>query len=301
MPYIRSLFAKNIFQIEKTKTLRQRLISEPNLRVLCGFQKVPSESAFSRAYAFLSAGNILEVAHQLLIKKAYEHKTVYHVCRDSSAIAAREKAVKPAVKEKKPHGKRGRPAKNAIKPEKEPSVLEKQIQQDAAACLEEISKACAWGCKINSQGNVHAWKGYKLHLDVSDIGIPLTAVVTAANVHDSRLAIPLEKLTEQRVLSFYSLMDSAYDAKAIDAFIRSRGRIPIIDPNRRNGKGRAPLEGAKKERYKIRTAVERAYSHLKDHLLPKNIYVKGHKKISLFLMSAVICFSALKYLQIFIC
>jgi len=54
-------------------------------------------------------------------------------------------------------------------------------------------------------------------------------------------------------------MDSAYDAKTIDAFIRSRGRIPIIDPNRRNSARRAPLDSAKKERHKIRTAVERAF------------------------------------------
>ncbi|MDR2363226.1 MAG: transposase, partial [Spirochaetaceae bacterium] len=65
-----------------------------------------------------------------------------------------------------------------------------------------------------------------MHLDVSDTGFPLTAVVTGANVHDSQLAIPMEQLTEGKVHFCYSLMDSAYDSKAIDDFIREHGRIP---------------------------------------------------------------------------
>ncbi len=76
------------------------------------------------------------------------------------------------------------------------------------------------------------WKGYKLHLDVTDNGIPVGAIVTGANVHDSQVAI-LERITEQRVNHLYSLMDSAYDAKTIRDFITDNGRIPIIDPNKR--------------------------------------------------------------------
>jgi len=300
-PFIRSLFAKNIFQIEKTKTLRERLVSEPNLRLLCGFEKVPSESAFSRVFTFLSKQDILEETHTAIVTKAHEGKVVYHVCRDSSAIAGREKAAKAGKRDKKPPKKRGRPGKNEIKPVKEPAVIERQVLQDAAASLGELDKACSWGCKMNSQGHGYTWKGYKLHLDVSDLGFPLTAVVTAANVHDSRLAIPMEKLTESKVVFCYSLMDSGYDAQTIDAFIRGCGRIPIIDPNKRNDKNRPPLDPAKQERYKIRTTVERSYSHLKDHLLPKNIFVKGHEKVSLVLMSAVLCLSVLKYLQYFVC
>ena len=258
-PFIRSLFAKSIFQIERTKTLRERLVSEPNLRLLCGFEKVPSESAFSRVFAFLSKGDILEETHTTIVKKTHEGKVVYHVCRDSSAIAAREKVAKTGKKEKKPPKKRGRPAKNAIQPVKEPTVIERQTLQDAAASLGELDKDCSWGCKTNSQGHGYTWKGYKLHLDVSDVGFPLTAVVTAASVHDSQLAIPMEKLTESKVAFCYSLMDSGYDAQTIDAFIRGCGRIPIIDPNKRKDKNRPPLDPAKQERYKIRTTVERSY------------------------------------------
>ena len=122
--------------------------------------------------------------------------------------------------------------KGAVKAPKEPTTLENQVQQDAAVSLGKLNKNCAFGCKKNSQGHIETTKGYKLHsailpIDVSDTGFPLSAVTTGANVHDSQLAIPLEKLTEQKVTFCYSLMDAGYDAKTIDGFIRSRGRIPI--------------------------------------------------------------------------
>jgi hypothetical protein len=114
------------------------------------------------------------------------------------------------------------------------------------------------------------------------------------------LAIIMEKMTEQRVTFCYSLMDSAYDAQTIADFILARDRVPIIDPNKRKNDNRPPLDPAKKERYKIRTTVERAYSHLKDNLIPKTLYVKGHAKISFVLFSAVLCLASLKYLA-FLC
>jgi hypothetical protein len=73
-------------------------------------------------------------------------------------------------------------------------------------------------------------------------------VVTGANVHDSQLAIPMEQITEMKVPFCYSLMDNAYDAKGIDGFIRSRGRIPVIDPNKRKDNDRPSLDPAKQER-----------------------------------------------------
>jgi hypothetical protein len=73
--------------------------------------------------------------------------------------------------------------------------------------------------------------------------------------------------------------------------------VPIIDPNKRNDKNRPPLDPAKKERYKIRSGVERANGYLKDNLLPAKIFVKGFSKVSLVLLSAVVCLAALKTLQ----
>jgi IS5 family transposase len=263
---------------------------------------VPSEATFSRVFTFFAKQNIWNSILDALVKKAYRGKVVYHNNRDSTAIPAREKPRKKETKKtEKPKKKRGRPAKNTPKPTVEPTVLEQQVDEDAAVSLDKLNKECVWGCKKNSQGHIHVWKGYKLHLDVSDIGFPLSACITGANVHDSQLAIPMEKLTEEKVQVFYSVMDSAYDAKTIDDFIRSRGRIPIIDPNVRKNTNRPPLDPAKQERYKIRTTVERANSHLKDSLIPKAIFVKGYQKVSSVLMSAVVCLAALKFLQYFFC
>jgi hypothetical protein len=97
----------------------------------------------------------------------------------------------------------------------------------------------------------------------------------------------MEQLTGIKVFFCYSLMDNAYDAKAIDVFIRSHGRIPITDPNKRKGNERPPLDPAKGERSKIRTTAERANSYLKDSLIPCSIYVKGYKKVSFVLITAV--------------
>ncbi|MDR2631408.1 MAG: transposase [Spirochaetaceae bacterium] len=300
-PFIRSFLAKGYFGIEKTSQLIQRLYGEPNLRLLCGFTDVPGKATFSRALAFLSEQGILEQTLEGIVSMAHKDLVVYHVSRDSTAIPAREKVVKkPEKKRPKQAKKRGRPTKNSPKVPKEPTVIEKQTKQDAQTSLEGIDKECAWGCKKNSEGNVSFWKGYKLHLDVSDTGFPLTAIVTGANVHDSQLAIPMEQVTEKKVPFCYSLMDSAYDSKTIDKYIRSRGRIPIIDPNKRKDNDRPPLDPAKQERYNIRTTVERANSHLKDSLIPRAIYVKGYKKVSFVLMTAIICLAALKYLQLFI-
>jgi hypothetical protein len=186
-PFIGSFLARGYFGIEKTSQLIQRLKGEPNLRLLCGFTEVPGKATFSRVLGFLSEQGILEQTLDGIVSMAHKNLVVYHVNRDSTAIPAREKVVKKEEETApKPAKKRGRPVKNMPKAPKEPTVIEKQAKQDAKTSLDGIDKECAWGCKKNSEGNVSFWKGYKLHLDVSDTGFPLTAIVTGANVHDSQ-------------------------------------------------------------------------------------------------------------------
>jgi transposase len=298
-PFIRSALAKHYFGIERTKQLIQRLKADPNLRLLCGFEKVPGKSSFSRYFAELAESTIMNETLDAMVAQAHKGTVVYHVSRDSTAIAAREKVVKKTV-EKKEKKRRGRPKKGEIRLEMPEKRIEKQIHETPEASLKEIDTACSYGCKKNSQGNIHFWHGYKLHLDISDCGFPLSACVTGANVHDSQLAIPMEKISERKVQFCYSLMDSAYDSKVIDDFIRSRGRVPIIDPNKRKNKERPPLDPAKQERFKFRSGVERANGYLKDSLLPSKIYVKGYTKVSFVLLSAVVCLAALRTIQHFI-
>ena len=69
--------------------------------------------------------------------------------------------------------------------------------------------------KKSSKGHLRYWRGYKLHLDVADGQIPISALLTGASVHDSQAAIPLMTISTGRVTYLYDLRDSAYDAAAI--------------------------------------------------------------------------------------
>ena len=299
-PIMRAFFAKLYFRISTAVALRNRLLSDPNLRIICGFlDGVPSAPTFSRRMSEFSSRPLMTETLNNMIEDHRKGTLIGHINRDSTAIPARETPVNKKADEKpqKTKYKKGRPRKDEVRPPKEPSTLELQAVQSARNSLSKLQKNCAWGCKKNSQGKVSYWKGYKLHLDVDDIGLPITAIVTGANVHDSQVAIPLEKLTERKVQHCYSLMDAAYDAKPINDYIRSKDRVPLIDPNKRKGAEQRSFDPAEKSRYKIRTTVERANAHLKDWLIPNQIFVRGFEKVSFLLMSSVVCLAALKILQ----
>lgn len=132
------------------------------------------------------------------------------------------------------------------------------------------------------------------------MGIPVAALTTGANVHDSGVSIPLEKLTEKNVTHLYSVMDAAYDAPQIRLYSEGQGRVALIDQNKRRGDSRMPMDPAEKQRYKIRSVVERANAHLKDWLLPLKIMVRGYAKVNFTLMVGVLCLAALKIIQYFI-
>jgi transposase len=134
-PFIRSALAKHYFGIEQTKQLILRLKADPNLRMLCGFKKVPGKSSFSRYFTELSASALMNETLDQMVVRAHEGTVVYHVSRDSTAIEAREKAVKKP-KEKKEKKRRGRPKKGEIRPEPPELRIEKQVHES----LEESIK-----------------------------------------------------------------------------------------------------------------------------------------------------------------
>lgn len=158
--------------------------------------------------------------------------------------------------------------------------------------LSGLSTACAIGVKKSSKGHTHYWRGYKIHLDVADGQIPISAILTGANVHDSQVAIPLMTMTSQRVVYLYDLMDSAYDAAAILQHAASLNHISIVAAHpRRNGRSKSQLPKvfspklapemtwAQRERYKERTAVERVNARLKDEFGGRHIRVRGATKV----------------------
>lgn len=298
-PMRRAFVAKALFHIEETGDLITRLKSDSSLRRICGFETVPSEATFSRRLAEFARTHEMDRALNGIINEYRGGALVGHVSRDSTAIASRETPVnrKREVKEPKPKRRRGRPKKGEQREVQPPSRLQQQVSQKPAEAIRQLNRQCSWGCKVNSQGNVSCWKGYKLHLDVDDFGIPLTAVVTGANVHDSQLAIPMEKRTCATVDRLYSLMDAAYDAKEIRSFIEATGGVALIDTNKRRGDAREPMDPAAAKRFAIRTTVERANSHLKDWLLPGKILTKGYNKANYTIMTAVVCLAAIKILR----
>lgn len=279
----RALVAMKVLRIGTLRGLRERLQSSPRLRMVCGYDhggEIPSEATLSRVFAEFAASELAAVIHEALIRKIYEGHAVGHVSRDSTAIPARERA------ERRPKGEKKRKEK--------PTRLERQVGgMSLEEMLADLPKACDRGCKRNSRGNLEHWRGYKLHIDWADGGIPLSCVLTSASVHDSQVAIPLAEITNRRVVSFYDVMDSAYDSEIIRQHSLSLDHVPIIEANRRNRReGPDPFDPAKAIRYRERTTAERGMGRLKDDLGARMVRVRGAAKVMADLMFAVLVLAA---------
>jgi hypothetical protein len=306
----RAFVAKSFFNLPTTAALLDRLRTDSVLRRLCGFERlkdIPSEATFSRAFAEFAESELGQRALADVVTETYGEEIVGHINRDSTAIEAREKPLKKqSVRQEVPR-KRGRSKKGEQRPKPPATRLEKQSQAGVTLkeMLSELPQACDIGSKKNSQGFLVSWRGYKLHLDVSDIGMPISAILTSASVHDSQVAIPLMKMTQERTHAvLYELMDSAYDAPLIEAASRKLERIPIIDINpRRNTEKqeeqkqrqllkKLALPLAEDVRFNQRTTVERANARLKDEFGAKNLRVRGPGKAMCHLMFGVCVLAA---------
>ena len=295
----RAFVAKAYYRLATTSDLRRALLSAVNLRRVCGFvtaDDIPSDATFSRAFNEFSASSLGSRVHDALVEKYLSQELVGHISRDSTAIIGREKPAKK-VKEPKEPRKRGRPAKGEQREPATEKRLDRQVTQTVEEAIGELPIACDRGSKKNAKGYKMSWNGYKLHLDTNDIGLPISALVTSASLHDSQVAIPLIKLTSRKVTYLYDLMDAAYDAKSIEEVSRKLDHVPIIDKNGR-GKETLPMAPHEAERYKIRSSAERANSRLKEDFGANNVMVKGHAKVSLHLMLGVITLFSTQLLRL---
>ena len=324
-----AFMAKAVMNVPTTRDLISRLRVDAALRRFCGWYSagaVPHESKFSRAFAEFAATELPQQLHAAVIEATQRERIIGHITRDSTAIPAREtvpEAVRQEKKEKKEkknkerkrtakQGKRKR-TKGAFakaKAAERGPRIKRQRHQKLDIMLNDLPKQCDIGAKTNSQGNQQFWRGYKLHLDVADGQLPISAVLTGASVHDSQVAIPLMTLTSQRVVHLYELMDSAYDADDIHAHSRQLNHVPIIAPHTRRGtkkSSQAPkvfpgkptpqLDWAEKERYKIRTMSERVNARLKDEFGANLIRVRGAAKIMAHLMFGVLALTVDQWLR----
>jgi hypothetical protein len=305
--------AKAVMQIPTTVMLLERLQADRQLRRLCGWEsagQVPSEATFSRGFAEFARSALPGRIHEALIKRTHEERLVGHLSRDATAIEAREKPV-TLVPPQKPKRQRGRPRKGEVV-EKEAKRLERQGTMSLAQMLADLPTHCAVGSKRNAKGHTVSWIGYKLHLDVADGEIPISALLTSASLHDSQAAIPLAVLSAGRVTNLYDLMDSAYDAPEIRVKSRELGHVPIIDKNPRSTAIKEELESeararkaagyplAEDIRYNERSTSERVNGRLKDEFGARNVRVRGHAKVMCHLMFGVLALTADQLMRLII-
>jgi hypothetical protein len=280
--FARAYVAKAILNLNSTRALMDRLKVDRVLFRLCGFdptRKLPCESMFSIVFSELASSGVLDKIHAGVLKENLSEDLVHHISRDATDVVAREKVVRVNKKSK---GKR----KTKKLKGKNRRVF-KQLSMTLEEMLEDLPRSVGASTKRG-----HSWKGYKLHLDVSDGGIPISCILTSAQVHDSQVAIPLEEMTSRRVASLYTLMDSAYDAKEIRTFIKSKNKIPIIDPPPNRLGEIILLDAASRRRYGERTTVERAFSRLKDSFGLRQIRVRGPTKVMAHIMFGVLALAS---------
>ena len=157
--------------------------------------------------------------------------------------------------------------------------------------LAEIPATCDRGTKCNAQGYKISWNGYKLHLDTADCGVPISAMLSAASMHDSLAAMPLALMSAQRVTNCYDLMDAAYCSSVLREFSRELGHVPLIDHNPRKGE-KIEFAPAQAIRYNERSAAERSNARLKDEFGGNSVMVKGNNKVMSHLMFGILSLSA---------
>lgn len=310
--------AKAVLGLPTTAGLIERLAVDRALRRICGFsmwKKLPGESTFSRAFAEFAGAGLAERTHAALVRDTLGDRLVGHISRDGTAIEAREKPAKKSVLSgdegsvpSKAEGlgapeaapvaakKRGRPRKGEVR-EVKPGKLEQQQGKSLAQLLEELPRDCDRGSKCNAQGYKNSWNGYKLHIDTADCGIPVSALLSSASMHDSLAAIPLSLMTAQRVTNCYDLMDAAYCSSVLREHSRSLGHVPLIDHNPRRGE-KIEFTPSEAQRYKERSQAERTNARLKDDYGGRHIRVRGNAKVMTHLMFGVLALTADQILRL---
>jgi len=317
-----AFMAKAILNLPTTRDLISRLRVDEALRKFCGWSSVralPHESKFSRAFAEFAATELPQQLHEAVIAATQKERLIGHIARDSTAIPARERFPEEAQKEKhkeknkavqQRNNKRAQGRFAKAKAAERGTRIQRQRHQQLPRMLSELPRQCDIGAKKNSQGNEQYWRGYKLHLDVADGQVPISAVLTSASVHDSQVAIPLMTLSSQRVVHLYELMDSAYDADDIHAHSRQLNHVPIIAPHGRRGtkkpsqlpkvfpdKPTPQLTWAQQNRYKERTMSERVNARLKDEFGASQLRVRGAVKVMAHLMFGVLALTVDQWLR----
>lgn len=294
LPILRAFVAKAFLNLGSTRQLLKQLQQDTQLRQLCGWNscgRLPSESMFSRAFADLASSGVVERLQTSLVQNMYQDRLVGHVIRDATAIPVRQRVDCQKRRAASVRRRRGRPRKSETPAAGNKSRLELQPAMTVEQMLQELPRACDWGMKLGEQGGKQWWKGFKLHCDISDAGLPLSCLLTSASLHDSQAAIPLATLTSQRVQVLYELMDAGYHSQLLRNYCEALGHVVLIPDVERQGKPKLPMAPAQRQRYALRTLIERFFARLKDDFGVRHVRVRGHSKIQLHVLLAVLVFT----------
>ncbi len=182
-----------------------------------------------RAFAEFAASELPQRLHEALTRQSRQGQPIGHIARDSTAIEARERYPEnPPPKVARQKYKRGPKPKRST-PRSQRSRSEAQRGRAVLDMLAELPRHCSLRVQKSSKGYQQYWRGFKLHLDVADGQIPITALLTGAWLHDSQVAIPGRTLSSERVTHLYELMDKAYDAHAIRAHSEALGHRGLTE------------------------------------------------------------------------
>ncbi len=185
-PLFRFQLVMPIFRQSTFKDTRKRLFIDNTLKALCGFECIAWESTFSRYLIILSgnfsmANGVLRPMNEIINPKD-EGESIIHACRDSTAIPACKTGAKKLPKDKGLSEKRERKTKGSLQVKgylgrDKRTILEKEVTQPLEEALSRLNAEYGWSGKDNSQAKTSFWRGYKLHLDATATGIPLSYVV----------------------------------------------------------------------------------------------------------------------------
>lgn len=317
-----AFIAKAILNLPTTRDLINRLAVDQALRRICGWPaaaNLPHEAKFSRAFTDFARTRLPEHLHAAVIELTQRQRLIGHISGDATAIAARERFPETARQKAQKRHSKGRPRRPERNPGRHPRrkacdrgtrIQRQRRQKDVSAMIAELPQACDIGAKKNNHGQEQYWRGYKLHLDVADGQVPISAILTSASVHDSQVAVPLMRLTSQRVTYCYDLMDSAYDADELLAESRALNHVPIVGGHGRRGARNpsqcpkifpprvAPSQDfAQQDRYKERTMSERVNARLKDEFGVNHLRVRGHAKVMAHLMFGILALTVDQWLR----
>lgn len=136
----------------------------------------------------------------------------------------------------------------------------------------------------NSQG---MFKGFKLHMSCDEFEVPLRAVVTTANVHDSTKAEELLAPTKR------TGGDSGYDAERIKQAVKNMGSKPIFVHNPRR-EGKAKKKRTPKILRAVRVVIEQCNGFIKSEVMQHAwTRVKGLASKTVFALTAVLAMQAI--------